>query len=748
MNGVEIPALDPNQNMPALNAFQTAMVSNMQVSKTFAPYMPASFTGGLINIVTKEAPDGFQLSLSTKIGVNTRSSFRSDFLGFETQDMHIPAVASGTLPVLFEDNLRLEQISQSFSKQMHPQQANSLLNHSHSFSIGNQVLLGNKSLRFTVQGGYNQNFRHIENGTTGRYNLTGSTDEVNSLIVNRLLKDQSSTASRQYYGYANIEFDLNDRHTLFFNALSNHQATQNARIAQGAIPSDAPDIIYQARSLEYAKKNMQMAQLGSGYTSKNERFQLDWFTALISSLLDEPDGRYFNSDYTLNGGDTLYNLQGALYTLPTRFYRTLNQTTTDHKINMQYSLFNRDSSFAKLLGGAALLTKRRTLYQKRFNYQIQGVQYQGDVQAFLSDENMQLPSFTNPSQSYIYLSDASELRDNYKAHSNIASVYGALDYKPMPQVRFLLGLRAEKTLMSLITRDAQLPEGKLDNLDLLPSVNTTIYLKNDQNLRVGYTKTLARPNFREIAPFASFDFATSWVQIGNPNLQRTLIQNLDLRYENYQFNNLFFSVAAFYKQFKHSIELVFNPLSSSDEITWINTGMIDQQQSPYGRLYGLELECNTRFKMAGKDLQVGANFAYMRSSTQIDSLSLVVLRAQDAFAPNSRPMFGQSPYVLNTYASLELPKQNMKATLSYNVAGEKLAVVMVGALPDVYAQPIHRLDLKLSKQLSKYLQASFAVQNILDPEILLTHQFKGQSYVFNAYKIGRVFSLGLSYTLK
>ena len=125
LNVAEIPGLDPNKNAVELDLFPTNMIENMTVVKSFSPDLPGSFTGGLLNIETKDFPEKFTLQFSAGVSYNTFSSFNDQFLshggtsselfGKDDGGRDIPdAVLNGGVPPLFVNNAQLEKVTKSF----------------------------------------------------------------------------------------------------------------------------------------------------------------------------------------------------------------------------------------------------------------------------------------------------------------------------------------------------------------------------------------------------------------------------------------------------------------------------------------------------------------------------------------------------------------------------------------------------------------------------------------------------------
>ena len=107
--------------------------------------------------------------------------------------------------------------------------------------------------------------------------------------------------------------------------------------------------------------------------------------------------------------------------------------------------------------------------------------------------------------------------------------------------------------MDVASANPELAPGELETNDLLPSVNM-VYQVGEANMRLAYGRTLARPTFRELAPFSSFAFVGDFILTGNEELKRTLIDNYDLRWEWFPNPGEIHALSGFYKLFQNPIE--------------------------------------------------------------------------------------------------------------------------------------------------------------------------------------------------
>lgn len=274
----------------------------------------------------------------------------------------------------------------------------------------------------------------------------------------------------------------------------------------------------------------------------------------------------------------------------------------------------------------------------------------------------------------------------------------------------------------------------LDNTDFLPSINLNYEINDAMKLRFAYSRTLARPSFRELAPFASFAVDGGFVFVGNPELKRTLIDNLDLRWEIFpETKGDMLSVSAFIKDFSNPIERTFNPEAQNTELTFRN---VDN-----AILYGTEVEVKKGLGSIAEVLNpisIGANFSYIISETDIDEEELELMKALDPEAKGTREMFGQAPYTANFLISFKNQK-GTQANISFNVVGERINVVTRGATPNYFEQPAPNLNFNISQELVTGLRVKLSAGNLLDAAREVTATYKGTDYKISSFKTGRTF---------
>ena len=486
----------------------------------------------------------------------------------------------------------------------------------------------------------------------------------------------------------------------------------------------------------------------------------DWSNDIQGTLdiLDSEGIEFPVSDLTIpTTTDRFYTIQPSRYPAPSRYWRQLEEDKTDIKLNASKPILTNSSWKAKVTTGLSYVRTTRRQKEDKFTLAEQGNSFDlvaGDPTAYFNENNL----VVSPGQEYIYTTLGTDPKNNDEGSMNVLGGYVMMDAKVNERLSGNVGLRVEKADMEIQTGidttdltpvQIATTRGFLNESDIMPSFNMTYVLgKVDPikatNLRFGYSRTLARPVFREKAPFRSFDFETLQVLKGNPALEQTRIDNLDLRLEHYPNLGEVLSTSLFFKRFTDPIEQNTVLEAVNTELTWSNL--------PYAHVWGVEFEgrknlgnvTDARFI---RNLSVGGNVSFIRSASRIKRDELEAIRAQNPMQSETRPLFGQAPYIVNTTLTYFNDSTGLTATLAYNVQGPKVLLVTLGALPNVMQQPTPMLDLSVGKMISDNLRLGFKARNILNPRDRKTHLYNGELYDWNSFTRGTTYSISLSYSI-
>jgi TonB-dependent receptor len=320
---------------------------------------------------------------------------------------------------------------------------------------------------------------------------------------------------------------------------------------------------------------------------------------------------------------------------------------------------------------------------------------------------------------------------SYEAHDRLGAGFAMLTVPLGRKVDVTGGVRYEDSRVRVEARSTTgVPTTTEPTYkDWLPSLLVTYRLTGAQNLRFGASRTLSRPEYRELAPLLFREVIGFDNVIGNPALRRSLIENLDLRWEWYPSGAEIVSAGIFYKHFNDPIERVYLSTSGTQIITYVNANSADN--------YGLELEFrkNLRSLAAGlAPFSLFANGTFMVSQINISNSSAAITNPE-------RRMVGQAPYVVNAGLTYASGSGAWSATALYNVVGERITEAGETPLPDVRERPRSMLDFSLRFPLVATLTGRLDAKNLLDAPYELVQGPVTREY----YKTGRTFGLGFTW---
>ncbi|MBP6460725.1 MAG: TonB-dependent receptor, partial [Crocinitomicaceae bacterium] len=318
----------------------------------------------------------------------------------------------------------------------------------------------------------------------------------------------------------------------------------------------------------------------------------------------------------------------------------------------------------------------------------------------------------SPNVSGLTLFEGTKGSDYYDAESSLDAGYVMID-NVFNKWRVIWGARLENYSQQLNSKTDVGNDVAVDDtqFDVLPSVNFIYSLNKKQNLRLSGSKTLNRPEFRELAPFLFYDFDTRFNTSGNPDLKITEIYNADLRYEFFLGRGQLLSASAFYKNFKNPIEL--QALANNSNV---------YQNANAGTNYGVELEFRlllstffgakeTKFL---DDLTLFSNLAVIRSEVDISNLNASAVKT---------PLQGQSPYVFN--AGLQYLNKELGWSFSTNMnrVGNRITIhgnqTTGNASPAYWEKARTFLDFQLAKSfLKNKIELKLNVQNVLAQDLI------------------------------
>ena len=639
----------------------------------------------------------------------------------------------------------LSRLSKSFNSTMTPTHSSAPLNQSYAFSMGNETSLFGNRLGYLASLSYKHNYSFYEDGYIARWRLSGNYATAESLTKDFILSDSKGSDDVLWGGLFTTKYQLHRNHDLKFNFLHTKGGTSESRFLDGHFYDGNMDSanVFETRVLKYVERTLDSYQIGGDHLLPGlNNLDMEWTASFNKNTQDEPDLRFFSNHYVMTKSDTLYTIRPSLYTEPQRLYRNLDES--NNAIDLKFTLpFKQWSGYSSNLKFGAYYSYKNREYRERvFKFINQDRNsYDGDEEAYFSDDNTGIIDSINGR--YIfgnYVTETSEARSNYDGDQKISAAFMMVEMPLSQKLRLVGGARYETTEMNVETQDKYLDKGHIDDQDVLPAASFILQIGKNMNLRSSYGKTLARPTMREMAPFPSYDFANGFFLIGNPDLKRTLIDNLDLRWEWFARPGEIVAASVFYKKFKNPIERAMKS----------DNGEIQYQNVDKSNVYGAEFEIRKSLDFIGSlfnNFQVGANLSLIHSEVDIPAEELAEIKAYDPNADETRPLQGQSPYLLNFDITYNNYNAGRMISLSLNSFGDRLSEVSLGGTPDIYEQSFTNMNLVISQKIFNAFTLKFSAKNLLDAKVKKTHEFKGEEYIYQEHTKGRSFSVGLSYSL-
>ena len=776
LNGAEVPSADPDKKSFQLDLIPSNMLDNINTIKTFTPDKPGTFTGGLVDVTLKSYPEQFTLQVNTAVGYNSvttgndnfilSNSGGTDWLGMDDGTRDLPNVAKDYKEVDFgpgmtaEDAVYYDKYSTAFNRKMYPISSNAPLNSSFGISIGNTYYIGldqRNSIGYFGSLSWGQNYSFIENGEAGRYKLIGNLPDVTSLSNTFAGKDTRGNMDVNWGSIANIAYKNTTLGELKFSYMHTQNVQSEGRSLVGRRDSDSETRLFHTSSIAWIERSLDTYQLGGEHLfSFLNDSKLDWKVSRAVNNQTEPDRRYFFYVTEVQPDNSIeYQFDSANNIPITRFYRDLEEDNVSTTINLSMPFKQWNGYNSKIKLGFASTTVDRTYDQRRFQYEANSRMRLND---FAQNDILDKAALFNnvgivdttasrlDRQFGFHIEERTSLTNFFRGEMNTIAYYGMIDLPLIEHLRFIGGARVENSVIDSRTLNPEDEKGKLDDTDILPSVNFVYALSSNMNLRTSYSKTIARPTFRELAPYESFEFVGDFRFKGNANLKRTLISNYDLRWEWFISPGEIIAVSGFYKDFQNPIEKTITYGSGDDLV--ITMGNVEK-----GRIYGMEFEARKSLGFITEhlsDFKMGTNISYIDAEVEIPN-AVKVLNYAGGDSVKTRSFPGQSPYLFNVNLSYENFASATTAGFFYNFFGDRLFITGRYGTPDVFEKGYSSLDFKATQGIFNRISISFSAKNLLNPTqkyiYTLKNDLVNKEYVYQSYKKGITYSFSINYKL-
>lgn len=702
LNRAPLPSTEPDRQAVPLDLFPTSLLANLRIDKSYSAENPASFAGGTLLVESNDYPDDRTVKIKVGTSADTVATGRDqlsygggrlDFLGYDDGSRALPGAVPNDRPARVSDSIdpaTMEDIGESFDNQWTTRDRSVYPNLSLGAQVGDTIPVRRGEIGYLASLTYGHKLQ-VRESDRAKVRTSGGELEIREQMHSLRGVETGAVGALGAAGWK-----LGPEHQVDAIALYVHSGESSGERLAGVSESDSMPI--EATRLAFVERTMAFGQLASRHRFRRAHdLELRWQGNLSWVGRDEPDTRDI---VYLDVGDGRLRYKNETGS-GERFFSELGEMGLGTGLDASMPL-----GALTLVTGTSIQRAERDFSARRFRFDFVGtdpsVLFEPADQIF-RPENIG-PDFR--------LEERTLQSDAYGADQTVAAAHGGAGAELGERWRLFGGVRYE---VSHQTLDSGSPfalgmpdtEDQVDRTDdaVVPSTSAVYALADAMNLRAAYSYTLARPRFREVAPFLFTDYTRGINISGNPDLELTRIHNGDLRWEWFAGPTELVAASLFYKRFRDPIEAVVVSATGGD-ISFANAAAANA--------IGSELEARVslgRLHGALDAFRVWSNATFTRSRIELDEEQIGSQTSAE------RPLQGQAPYVVNVGASWT--GGATEVTALYNVVGRRIQEVGFDTLPDTYQQPSHQVDLAASQRLGGDLTLKLGAQNLLDQSLVL-----------------------------
>ena len=664
VNGVKIPSPDNKNRFVPLDIFPSEMLDRLEVTKSLTADMEGDGIGGAVNLVMKDAPGKLEVSANLASGYSA-IFFDRDFESFSHragqkmspyERLGRPEDYAVTMDDFTTENLHLK------SSRPRPDFVG-------GFSFGNRYFGGRLGLMAAIS--YQNLFRGKD---TELYYMPGASGNGTE---NRTYSEEQNRLGL----HTKLDYRLDRRNKLMLYA--GYMDFRESEVRNGQNRKDW------TVKMQWNRQYIFNTTLkGEHAFLDGDRLKLDWSAVYSKAYNTSPDNAriYINMQQT-----HLYNTDSA----EKRWEHNSDRDFAGY-VNLSYTIYPGIESTMTLKAGGMYRNKIRDSFFNEYTFDSatgrENLQYYGE-------------DWTNFDELLLEPRRYGNIGDplNYDAWENIAAGYMMAKYE-WNGLEVIAGVRAEHTDQGYrldFPRQTE-SEGSQDYVDILPSLHIKYAIHDNANLRFSYGRSINRPGFFEIVPYTILN--EDYDEKGNPKLEHTVADNLDLRYEFFPRSSEQFMVGLFWKKLQNPIETGLINEGQATFITPMNFG--DATNA------GVEVDIMKYFNWFG----IKANYTYTNSS--ITTNKRVREGTEVKTVNQTRPLYGQAAHVANLSLLFNFPKYGIEAQLSGSYTGRRLSEISNWFDNDIWEAGYAELDASVEKSFRSGLSIFAKASNLLDSPVL------------------------------
>lgn len=789
LNGSPMPSPEPFRRAAPLDILPTNVLSSVLVQKTFSPEFPGEFGGGVVGIETSSLPEDRFLSMSVGGSFDnvttgndglTYDGSDTDWLGYDDGLRDMPSeLASVFDTTRVGNNLPADQqqaIGRSLvnSELWVVQNVDTDANGDFSIEAGDRFDFDNFSLGILGAFSYSNAWETRE-GQRGK-GAIGAGDELTyengpptadrsglANVGEGIDNFRGTENAIDVSGMVSVGVDFYNDHTINLLSMVLRSTSKEARIEEQF--NAGSSAVVRGDYTEWFEREVMFNQLtGEHLFESLGDLAVDWRVSDATATRDAPYQRFVN--YQFEDAAQSYRYEGDINDNYTRFSE-IEDNTSDYGIDFALPLVLAGLDL-ELKAGYSNTSRERDAYTRQFSFEQGSV---GLPQDLLFSRIDYIFSTQNITDERLRLVETGGLTfpEAYTGELDVEAYYGGVDVALTNFVRAAVGARFEDSDQSVDTfafppnaADSGLVETQIQEDYVLPAVTLTWTFADNLQLRTGYSQSIARPQFRELAFAEFFNTDTDQRFQGNPFLVNTEIESYDARLEYYFGRDQFVTVGAFHKILENPIEEYIIPIGDG-----LNTSFIN---APEATLTGGEFEYEKVFDFSGRwdrpffndrEWFIKTNYTYIQSEVSADgtvtiaqgafgSPQAIVLDA-NGFVQDGRALQGQSEHLFNAQLGFETFDGRARGAILFNYTGERSRAVanLSDNLPEIVEQVPSSLDLVYSRTIelaNADWDVRLSVRNILGDDYEATQSAGGVELPVDTYDVGTRFGISVSRT--
>lgn len=761
INGSRIPSAEGDNRNIQMDLIPSDMIQLIEVNKTLTPDKDADALGGVINLITRTSPEGFRVSSTLGIGLNTIANKR-------------------------------------------------LLNG--SFLIGNRSK--NNALGFMVSALINDNdfgSHNIEAEWKNTFEFnSGNLDDDGEAIVEEVdvnpypnvLGQQTHFIQRVRRSFAaNFDYKFNNNHDIFLKTMYNWRDDRENRyvfeyevpagetieandftISNGNLISFPVEVSRQtkggintnrSKNARLEDQRMQNYSLGGNHFFNKAKF--DWLASFAKASEERQHERVaeYKSVFTVTNTTTDSRFP---------FFSPENPSDKDDLDHFLYDEIIEENKFTKeedvnffgniefplqifknRAGSLKFGIKNRHKFKIRRNdFEMFDLESDYPTLADVPVRNYSVSNYLAGSQyqagefadmewlGNLTLTDGEPvveefLRQQMSIKEKVFSSYIMTNQQLSKTLSFVTGIRVEHTRIKAKANQIEDSESiaerftsKQSYTNILPSLHLK-YKHSDQTIiRFAWTNTIARPNYVDLVPTQDIIFNDKEIVLGNPSLDATTSMNFDVMTEHYFKSIGLISTGIFYKSIKGFI-YTFKSETTDDTFGTETSGfdLFMPLNGESASLFGLEFAFQRRLNFLpsfGKNFSLNVNYTYLSSRTN-GIRNTEGDERKDLNLPNT------AAHTFNL--ALGYDSKKISSRFALNFADDYLDDIGRNAFEDIYYDNQLFLDFNFNYALSKQLNFYVAVNNISNQPLRL-YQGRKERTAQDEYYDRRI-SFGIKY---